>query len=895
MTFTRFLILGLATGSLYALSALSIVIVSRAAGILNFASAGVGAVAAYLTYTLRDEHGVPQSVALLLGIGLGAVLGLATQLIVMELLRKTAPLTKLIATLGVLTILQGSIVLIWGDAGRGQPDTMLPSHLVEPFDGVIVSADRLYLIGLSLAAAVVLKLLYTRTPFGLATAAVAENREVAAMAGLSANRIEMANFAIAGALSASAAILLAPVVGLAAAALIGLIIPALAAALIGRFSSFGVTVAAALIIGVIQAEIPQLQFVQDRPNGSLAGLPQAVPVLLIAIVTGVRGRGRLQRGVVTDRLPRPGTGRLNVPVLVGAVALGLLITSTASATWVTAITVTLAIGILVLSVVLVTGYAGQLSLAQFALAGFGLWVAARLYDTQDWPFPLALLAGVLVSVPMGLAVALPALRARGVDLAVATLGLALAIQSLILGNVSITGGFEGTNVAGITLFGWDVNAVDHANRYASMVLVALVIATLVVANVRRGRSGRRLLAVRSNERAAASLGVGVYGAKLYAFGVSAALAGLSGVMLGFKDPAARFDQFDIFGSITAVQYAVIGGLGFAGGAVIGAALAVGGLAAAIGHELASSPKVSQWVFVAGGVFVVTLLRMAPDGMLAAVTGRLPSWGMGKPRITETSTPRRERELESLEVEGIGVSFGGVVALDALSCTIRPGEVLGLIGPNGAGKTTFLDVMTGFTKPTTGSVRFGGKDLARWSPERRARGGLARSFQSVELFEELTVRENLLVATDTQQRRHWFTDLLWPGRQPHSTAMDEVVVTLGLEDVLEHLPSQLSQAQARLVGIARALCTEPVLLFLDEPAAGLDAHERDDLGDTIRSLADDLKIGVVLVEHDVPLVLKVCDRVIALDFGKLLCEGTPTEVRNDPSVRASYLGAEADAL
>lgn len=186
---------------------------------------------------------------------------------------------------------------------------------------------------------------------------------------------------------------------------------------------------------------------------------------------------------------------------------------------------------------------------------------------------------------------------------------------------------------------------------------------------------------------------------------------------------------------------------------------------------------------------------------------------------------------------------------------------------------------------------GEESITAWSPERRSREGLGRSFQGVELFEELTVRDNLLVAADHKSRRRYVTDLLHPGTQPESEAMRSVVERLELTGVLDKRPSQLSQGQARLVGIARAICAEPTLLFLDEPAAGLDAHERVELSSQIRTLVADLGIGVVLVEHDVPLVMSTCDRVVALDSGTLIAQGGPEAVRSDALVMASYLGEE----
>ncbi len=902
----RFALFGIATGSLFALVSLGIVLAYRASRVLNFSAGAAGAIGAFIFYSLRDNHGVGWVPALVLSLVIGAGLGVLTQ-IALSLVRSASLVAKVIVTLGLMTLAQGVIVVIWGDSSS-QPDSILPDDPVRLTDKLSLPKERFIIIGLVLVLVLVLRLVYSKTVFGLATSAVAEDRQVAATSGWSPSVIEVANFALAGLLSTLAAILLAPTVTLSGAVLTLTVLPALAAALVGRFSSFAVTALAAMAIGVLQSELslfrPNLAKTFGVQVSSLTGLQDVVPLLIILVVTVASGRVRPARGEVMAKLPLPGTGRVFAPGLGAAFVLGVVLLYTVPTAWADALVTTFAMGIVLLSVVVVTGYAGQLSLAQFALAGFGAWIAARLNAVYDIPLELAIVLGILGTVPLGLLVALPALRTRGVQLAVATLALAQMITALVFMNGSLTGGYNGTQVKTPTFFGINVDPVAHPQRYGVFVLVWFVLAALVVANVRRGRAGRRLLAVRSNERAAASLGIGVYGAKLYAFGLAAAVAALAGILLGFRNSSVQFQSFDVMGSITAVLYGVLGGVGWIAGTVVGATMAGGSILDRILNDAFSGvSSIFGWLLIIAGVNTVVIFRQAPDGVAAQVARVLPppvtrlirryhqATGEGKVRAAE---PRRDRPPVSLEVRDISVAFGGVIALDTVSFTLAPGEVLGLIGPNGAGKTTMLDVITGFTAPRTGSIRLGDTSTDRWTPERRGRVGMARSWQAVELFNEMTIRDNLLVAADRHKASHYFTDLLRPGRQGHTEVMAEVIEEFELAPYLDVLPPSVSQGTARLVGIARSIVTEPTVLLLDEPAAGLDAAESVELGAAIRRVADQRGIGVLLVEHDVDLLLTICDRIVVLDFGRKIAEGTPEEITSNPAVIRAYLGEPAPA-
>jgi ABC-type branched-subunit amino acid transport system ATPase component len=269
----------------------------------------------------------------------------------------------------------------------------------------------------------------------------------------------------------------------------------------------------------------------------------------------------------------------------------------------------------------------------------------------------------------------------------------------------------------------------------------------------------------------------------------------------------------------------------------------------------------------------------------------------QPRQRRSRNPlpaREDRDPVRLDVEGVSAFFGGVKALDDVSLHVEPGEVLGIIGPNGAGKTTLLDVISGFTMPGRGRVLLGGVDITRWSPVRRARAGICRSFQAVELFGELTVRENVLAAADRHDLRSYLVGPLHSRRSLSPTvAVNEVISEFSLDEVLDARPTHLSTGMARLVGIARTIASEPRVLLLDEPAAGLNSSESLLLGPIIRQIAHSRRTPVVLIEHDVPLVLSTCDRIVVLDWGRVLAIGTPAQIESNSQVRAAYFGEAAD--
>ncbi|MFC8663177.1 ATP-binding cassette domain-containing protein [Streptomyces sp. NPDC057199] len=905
----RFALLGLGLGALYALTAHGIVLVYRGSGVLNFAHGAIGMAGAYVQWELAVNHGVPYWPAVACGVLGSTVLGVLTHLLVIRPLRRASSLARLVGTLAVFIVLTAVAVKRYGDSVQLVP-AKLPSGLVE-IAGATVSEDRIWLLGIAVAVTVALHALYKRTLFGLGTTAVAENQGAAASLGWSADLIAAANWGLGSALAGLTGILIVPVIGLSVTGLTTLLLSALAAALVGRFSSFPVTLAGGLVIGVVQSEL-------TRFGSDVTGLAASVPFLVIALMLVARGRALPLRGTFLERLPALGTGRVRPVPLALAVVTGLLLIGVSSPLWADAITNTLVLSLIILSIIVVTGYAGQVSLAAYALAGTGAFIAGHAAADWGWPFELALLAGVLGTVPIGLLFALPAVRTRGVNLAIITLGLGTTLETMVFQNtdLSTTPGSDGISVGKQTLFGIDISGVDHPQRYAAVVLVMFVAATLVVANVRRSRTGRRLIAVRANERAAAALGIDVRAAKLYAFGLSSAIAALAGVLTGFRSTSVVFADFASFDSITALGLAVIGGVGFLVGPLFAATFAAGTVGARFGDLVL--PGLSEWMPLIGGIILVLTLVGNQDG-IGRELGRQAAGAerrlLAKRRPTHTGVAQDAAEQAAggdgsdapdvrpvapsqaahrtpglpLRVRDLTVRYGGVVAVDGLSFDIEPGRVVGLIGPNGAGKTSAIDAVTGFTRAASGSVLLGDREVTRLPVHRRAGAGLSRSFQSLELFEDMSVLDNLYAACDRPGPWAYLKDLVRPGSRPLPAHVLVAVREFGLEGALDRPVGDLSYGERRLLAIARAVATSPSVLLLDEPAAGLSDDESRELAQLVRRLAEDWGMGVLLVEHDVDMVMSVCDEVVVLDFGRRICVGTPEEVRGDPAVRAAYLG------
>ena len=632
-----------------------------------------------------------------------------------------------------------------------------------------------------------------------------------------------------------------------------------------------------------------------------SGSAELVPLVVILVALLFTRRGLPPRGEIVrsdlGRAPRPRS--LALPTATGAVV-GVLALLLTSGSWRAAVIGTFIAAVLGLSLVVVTGYAGQISLAQLALAGTAAFMLS--FFTQSWnlPFPIAPVLACVVATAIGVLVGLPALRVRGLMLGVVTLALAYAIEAVWFRNTQVVG-VSGARVEQPSLFGIDLST-GTGTAFPRIEFGLLCLATLVgvafgVAKLRQSRLGSAMLAVRANERSAAGVGVNVIGVKVASFAIASFIAGIGGCLLAYRRSVVTFDSFTALGGLALLTTAYLAGLTSVWGGVVAGILASTGI---VFIALDRWIELGTWFPVISGVALIVTLIFHPEGV-SSFGHRLADWLASKRRSEEAATgqleivigeadgapasapaaaaaqqPSRRALLgPGLQAVGLTVRYGGVVAVSELTLEVPLGRVTGLIGPNGAGKTSVIDAVTGFAS-AAGTVSLEGVDLAGLGPHRRVRAGVARTFQSLELYDDLSVEENLSVAVlgaDRDRRHHAVGD-----------ALDRV----GIAGLRFRTAGELSQGERQLVSIARACVANPSILLLDEPAAGLNPSESSVLGHQVSDIALS-GTGILLVDHDVHFVLEVCDHIYVMDRGSVIASGTSEEIRTDTAVADSYLG------
>jgi branched-chain amino acid transport system permease protein len=604
--FLLFAILGCGAGAAYALTGLGVVLIYKGSGVVNFAQGAVAMIAAFCCNDLVNE-GLSVYVAAAITIAGAAAAGVVFYLIVMRPLRNASALSQVIATLGLLVTLVGVAVLRWNDVAlTGQlAPSLLPSDPVTLF-GTAFGQDRLWLLGTAVVTCVLLEALYRSTNFGLATRAAAESERGASLLGISPDAVAVQNWALGFAAAAIAGLLVAPITALNVSALAFVILPALSAAVVGRFTSFGMTAAAGILIGVCQSLATRYW--------TLQGVSVALPLVVVIVALVLTGRRIPVRGTLeTKRPPLAADGRIRLHWAIGlpiVVVVGLLAFDIQMKV---AITASLVSTIIALSVVVVTGYVGQVNLAPLSFAAVGAFGVSLLGHNVGLPFPIPILVAAAVTVPIGLLIGLPALRIRGINLAVVTLGAGIAMDAMVFQNYTVSGGTKGRPVPAPSIFGFSLDASLHPARFGIFVLIVTLLITVVVCNVRRSSMGRKMLAVRRNERAAAAVGISVASVKLYAFGLSAAIASIAGGILAYQSGATSGDRFTTLLSLFAVAVAFIGGVASVSGAYMAGLVASGGVVYLLATDISG---ISEYWYTLTGVLLVLTVVTQPDGMAA---------------------------------------------------------------------------------------------------------------------------------------------------------------------------------------------------------------------------------------------------------------------------------------
>ncbi|MGX1163637.1 amino acid/amide ABC transporter membrane protein 1 (HAAT family) /amino acid/amide ABC transporter membrane protein 2 (HAAT family) /amino acid/amide ABC transporter ATP-binding protein 1 (HAAT family) [Arthrobacter sp. SLBN-100] len=895
----QFAIIGLGPGAIIGLLAVGLVMIFRGAGVVNLSHGACAMFSGYVYAHLRGSD-LPVAASLILAVVIAALIGLATDQLLLRRLRNSSALTRLIATMGVLLLLQSVSAKIWGVVPK-TVESILPSSAIH-LGGVSFSSDRLWLLLIAIVVTTIIAVVWRFTRLGWIAEGASENQRLASTLGWSPELVSGMTWTIGAGLAGLAGILIAPISQLDTRTLPLLVVPALAAALIGGFRSFPITLIGAVGIGIAQSETAQ--FV------NVPGAPDALPFLVIVIGLMVKGSALPLRGHSSDRLPRVGSGRVRwIPLLIVSAGVIALLTAVNSLDWLAALTSTIAVATILLSFIVLIGYTGQVSLAQYAIAGFGALIAAQL-SKAGTPFVLALLIGAVGAAIVGLVFAVPALRTRGVNLAIVTLGLAVAAYSLIFTSTSFAGGVGGILVESPTILGFSIDPVLYPQRYAVFAFVMFVLLALGVARLRRSSVGRMLLAIRDNEQAAASNGVNILGGKLVGFGIAGAIAGVGGIVLSFQSQAIAFGGYDPLSSISMMAYSVLGGVGYLFGPLFGATLSPGSLGAIISLNY---PETTSWLPIIGAVALLLTILISPHGWVhdalkpfsavarwwdfhvsvgLAKLGRTDRDTGVKVNATDATSDTSRPLPKGLSVGDITVRYGGNIAVNAVGLAVSPGKIVGLIGPNGAGKTSFMDAVTGFTRIGGGTIRMSDVDLTRWPAYKRARAGLVRSFQSLELYPDLTVRENVLTAADRHDARGLIKNVISACGSRLDDHMQEVLDDFGLVGSLDLLPEEISYGQRRLLAIARAVAARPSVLLLDEPVAGLDDAESAEFAVVLQKLARDRGISILVIEHDMNFVMGICDQIVVMDFGTKIAEGAAEEVLNNKAAIAAYLGDEA---
>jgi len=885
-----FIIAGLTTGSVYALAGVGLVLTYKTSGVFNFAHGALATVSAYLFYTLHVEHGMPWPIAAVVCVCVaGPVLGLVLEQITRRLSNVSLAI-RVVSTVGVLLAIQAIVVIIYGTTETRTVPQYFPATEFH-IGGAVVTLGQIIIFAVGAAATVALYVFFRVARTGVAMRAVVDDSALLDISGTSPTGVRRWAWIIGVTFASASGLLLVPFINLDSITLTFLVVAAFGAAAIGAFRSLPLTYLGGLLVGIGAALCSEY-----FTSGLLSGLSASLPFVVLFVVLLVSPRRWLaERTAVVRRDRAEWTAPWQVQGSFGLVLLVILcLVPSFAGIHLADYSQFLAMTILFLSLGLLVRSSGQVSLCHVTFMAIGVCAFAQLAVNHHWPWFLALLVAGAIAMPVGALLAIPAIRLSGLYLALATFGFGLLMQYMFYTENFMFGSTGlGVEVPMPNFPALGLDGSDKSFYYLCLVLTILV--TGIVIMISRSRLGRLSRALADSPRGLATTGTSVNVTRVLIFCLSAFLAAIAGVLAAGAIGQASGDSYPPIQSLVYFALVII----TLGGAPWYALTAAAGLM--IVPSYLTSANTSNWLQVIFGLTAIAYAMTPPrlQGMPPSVAHRIDQLVRRRPAGARrpSAAPRPaaiapQTTGGSLRARDIRVRFGGLVAVDGASVEAPPGRITGLIGPNGAGKTTMFNACSGLITPSRGLITINDHSMSRLGPAARARRGLGRTFQQMELFDSLSVRENVELGaeggnaglnpvrhlTSTRRTRHLVQN-----------RASDAIARCDLTELADRTVGSLSTGQRRLVELARCLAGPFRILLLDEPSSGLDRAETVRFGEILEEAVAERGIGILLVEHDMALVTDVCDYVYVLDFGKPIFQGSPAEVMSSPVVKAAYLG------